>query len=133
MFSLEYLGWRKWVVPLGCIFLNCVREDYKLWKILKVDYKLTRISIWTLNKKTFLVTVHIVLCASISICRCTKDMLSEREILWLSEGFYMIEPFNIIGLFSMSWSCIFLSSNDYKHDILSRFREWMVYAVNIFL
>lgn len=64
--------------------------------------KLTRISIWPLDRKTFLITVHIVLCASISICRCTKDMLSEREILWLSEGFYMIEPFIIVGLFSMS-------------------------------
>ena len=102
MFSLEYLGWSKRAVPLGCIFLNCVREDYKLWKILKVSYKLTRISIWPLDRKTFLITVHIVLCASISICRCTKDMLSEREILWLSEGFYLIEPFIIVGLFSMS-------------------------------
>ena len=50
----------------------------------------------------FLIIVHTILCAFISICRCTRDMLSEREILWLFEGFYMIEPFNIIGLFSIS-------------------------------
>ena len=81
----------------------------------------------------FLIIVHTVLCASISICKCTRELLSKREILWLSEGFYMIERFNIIGLFSMSRSCIFLSSNDYKHGILSRVREWMVSTVNIFI